>query len=84
MYKEIIKDVQNEFGEVNYFNDKRKTFRRIKFYTPKSKLVKIEKFLKKKYGNVIIEIQNNTIELGISNPAAYYYSGLCVKLPLEK
>lgn len=69
-YVKIIADLKQQFGSISYYNDKRKTFRRIKILSRHNK--DIQKYMKRKYPH--IETYYND---------GYTWSiGLCFKLPL--
>ena len=69
-YVKIMADLKQQFGSIGYYNDKRKTFRRIKILSRHNK--DIQKYMKRKYPH--IETYYND---------GYTWSiGLCFKLPL--
>jgi hypothetical protein len=68
-YVLIMNDLKQKFGSLGYYNDKRKTFRRIKIYhgpTPK-----IEKYMYEKYPHIQTYY--------VTHP---WSGGLCFRLPL--
>jgi hypothetical protein len=84
-YQKIMIDLALNFGKFGYFNDKRKTFRRIKITGPKPKLAKIEKFLKSNYpelevGNTLKDLKKTRRGLYI-DPVTEFYSGVTIKFP---
>jgi hypothetical protein len=69
-YVLIMNDLKQQFGSLGYYNDKRKTTRRIKIYSgPKDA---IQKYMQKKYPNI-----QTYFNIGYS-----WSSGLCFRLPL--
>jgi hypothetical protein len=69
-YVLIMNDLKQRFGSLGYYNDKRKTFRRIKIYhgpTPS-----IQKYMYEKYPHIETYF--------ITDP---WSGGLCFKLPLQ-
>jgi len=70
-YVEIMNDLKQKFGRLGYYNDKRKTFRRIKIQSRHEK--DIQKYMKTKYPHIETYFNDG-----------YTWSiGLCFKLPLE-
>lgn len=70
-YVEIMDDLKQQFGNISYYNDKRKSFRRIKIQSRHEK--DIQKYMKKKYPHIETYF----------NDGYPWSSGLCFKLPLE-
>jgi len=88
----ILKELKSVFGNLSYFNDNRKTFKRIKIYnvhpvcdycgTPKqgnkaNELNKIFKYLKHKYPKLEVYYNRPLME-----PCDWmdHYNGLCIKM----
>jgi len=69
-YVKIIADLKQQFGNISYYNDKRKSFRRIKIQSRYEK--NIQKYMKKKYPHIETYF----------NDGYPWSSGLCFKLPL--
>jgi len=69
-YVKIMADLKRQFGNIGYYNDKRKTFRRIKILSRHNK--DIQKYMKKKYPHIETYF----------NDGYPWSSGLCFKLPL--
>lgn len=70
-YVKIMTDLKQQFGSLGYYNDKRKTTRRIKIYSgPKDA---IEKYMEKKYPH---------IETYYNDDYPWSWPGLCFRLPL--
>jgi len=70
-YAKIMADLKQQFGRIGYYNDKRKTFRRIKILSRHNK--DIQKYMKEKYSHIETYF----------NDGYPWSSGLCFKLPLE-
>ena len=70
-YVLIMNDLKQRFGSLGYYNDKRKTFRRIKILSRHNK--DIQKYMKEKYSHIETYF----------NDGYPWSSGLCFKLPLE-
>jgi len=70
-YAKIMADLKQQFGRIGYYNDKRKTFRRIKILSRHNK--DIQKYMKEKYPHIETYF----------NDGYPWSSGLCFKLPLE-
>ena len=76
---EIIRqDLKKQFTGIIVFNDKRKTYRRIKIATccNTNKTNQVEKYLNEKYPSLI------TFRSKGSGCYNGYYNGVCFKLPL--
>ena len=76
-YKIILADVRQEFGKVFYFNDKRKSFRRVKIPTrhrPFSN-ARVTEFLMSRHADKIMEI-------GVTDNRGSHCDGVYFKLPL--
>jgi hypothetical protein len=69
-YINIIKDLKQQFGSISYYNDKRKSSRRIKIQSGHNN--KIQKYMRKKYPHIETYF----------NDGYPWSSGLCFKLPL--
>jgi hypothetical protein len=69
-YVEIIADLKRQFGNISYYNDKRKDSRRIKILSGKNK--EIQKYMKRKYPHIETYY----------NDGHTWSIGLCFKLPL--
>lgn len=85
-YQIIIKDLKQNFGKINYFNDKRTKsgFRRIKIYgwVSAADNQKMETFLKEKYSDIILKMGNTNSK---TKPDTYYgnfYKGLWFRVKL--
>jgi hypothetical protein len=76
--KEIKQDLKEQFTNVCIFNDKRKTYRRIKITTGGNviKQDQIEKYLNKKYPSLVTFRSTN------SHYNGGYYNGVCFRLSL--
>ena len=76
-YKIILKDIKQEFGKVFYFNEKRKSFRRVKIPTRYRAFTnaRITEFLMSRYGDKILEI-------GVTDNKGSHCDGVYFKLPL--
>jgi len=69
-YVNIIADLKQRFGDISYYNDKRKSFRRIKMQSRHNN--QIQKYMRKKYPHIETYF----------NDGYPWSSGLCFKLPL--
>ena len=85
-YQIILKDLKQNFGKINYFNDKRTKsgFRRIKIYgwVSAEDNQKMETLLKEKYSDIILKMGNTNSE---TNPKPHYrnfYKGLWFRVKL--
>jgi len=77
-YSDIIQYIKDNYGKCGYFNDKRKSFRRLKiFYVQGIELKRLKTKLKNKFGDRIIEITYEPTS-GIYDR----YNGIKIKLPL--
>ena len=70
-YIEIMKDLKQQFGPLDYYNDKRKTSRRIKIQSRYNK--NIQKYMENKYPH---------IETYFNDGYPWSSMGLCFRLPL--
>ena len=69
-YVKIMADLKQQFSSLGYYNDKRKSFRRIKIQSRHNN--QIQKYMKKKYPHIETYF--------ITDP---WSGGLCFKLPLQ-
>jgi hypothetical protein len=70
-YAKIMADLKQQFGSLGYYNDKRKTFRRIKIYSGPGG--EIQQYMKKNYPH---------IETYYNDDYPWSWPGLCFRLPL--
>ena len=77
-YKIVLEDLKTQFGKFTYFNDKRKSFRRIKIVTrfnPNMDNERIMKYIARRHKDRIMEV-------GVTDNQGSWCDGVYFKLPL--
>jgi hypothetical protein len=76
-YKIVLEDLKTKFGKFTYFNDKRKSFRRIKIMTRYTNFNNehLMKYIARNHKDRIMEI-------GVTDNQGSHFDGVYFKLPL--